>query len=141
MMRDLSIPVAGTIAAVIAVAIARGNVPLPRPDEGPSWHAGAGPLELRLQLRADGALVDLDDGTSYPDPDALLAGLPSDETERTVVALEAAPGVPLPRLTSVAAALRARCDVRIEQRDDETQTPQAEEDPESPAEETAEGAR
>jgi len=141
MMRDLWIPVAGTIAAVLAVAIARGTEPQPRPDGGPSWHGGAGPLELRLQLRDDGALVDLDDGTSFPSIDALLAVLPEDETERTVVALEAAAGVPIPRLHSVAAALGARCDVRIEQRDDETQSPhadrQAEEDPQGRDEEGA----
>jgi len=131
MPRDLWIPLAGTLAAIVAILVTRGGEPARSSLDGPSWHGDPGPIELRLRLEKDGSLHDLDGESRYVDVDQLLATLPENDTPRTAVALEAAAGVETQRLQSVAAALRARCDVRIESRDDQAKDlPGPEDNPE-----------
>jgi len=141
-IRILAIPVAGTVAALLAILAfhREREVPgpgvrppppfeLPTPDEpeGPDGmpegphpddvrpppEPSPQPRTYRLQLRADGVLVDLESGETFQDAAEALEMLAADEGVRNRVMLgNATPEVDEAALDAVVAALAERCDVR-----------------------------
>lgn len=148
MTRLLAIPVAGTVAALLAILAFHGEREAPKgagpalrepppfefptpddlPDDAddetvkdePEDEAGAPPLPpppkprtYRLQLRADGALVDMDSGESFKDAAEVLETLAADARVRhTVMVGNATPEVAEEAVDAVVKALSKRCEVR-----------------------------
>jgi len=128
MIRRLMIPVAGTIAALVAILLAhepRGTAPAPQippfdfPDapehSGPADEEEAPrppppePQEFQLELGADGALLDLESGDSFASPDEL--GEQLGDVRHTIV-ISNGEGVTEAALDAVLAQLRDRFQVR-----------------------------
>jgi hypothetical protein len=128
MIRRLMIPVAGTIAALVAIVLAHEPRGAPSAPEFPPFdfpdppeHAGPveeeepppaepppDPQEFQLELGSDGALLDLERGDSFASPDEI--GEQLGEVRHTLV-ISNGEGVTEAALDAVVAQLRDRFQV------------------------------
>ncbi len=130
MIRRLMIPVAGTVAALVVVLWAhapRGPAPKPPPFEIPDAPEPEEPVHeeppqtrtFKLELQADGTLLDLEEQDVFKSP-AAFAERRGDA--RHAVVLSAGEGVPAEALDAVVEELRKGFDVRKEAAEAERET-------------------
>ncbi len=128
-MRTLWIPVAGTIAALVAILLARGErgpanlAPppfsmtddadaAPEPPDLPPLPKGPETQEWRLILQPDGSFLTASGDESFADVEKLLERLAPTEAYRPRILLtNAAAEVTAEALDAAAEALAARCDL------------------------------
>lgn len=116
-MKTLWIPVAGTVAAALAVVVARATEEArrgpPRPplfEREPSPPPAPSPGHT-LVVERNGALFHRESAETFRTVEELLARLAPAGAPRPRVRVEAGPGAVPERVEEIAEALRERCDV------------------------------
>jgi len=116
-MKTLWIPVAGTLAAALAVVVARateearrGPPPPPLFDREPVPPSAPAPRHTLLVER-NGALFHKESAETFRSVEELLGRIAPPGARRPRVRVEAGPGVDAERVAEIAEALRERCDV------------------------------
>lgn len=129
MSRMILIPIVGTVAALIAIAVfhpererQRTSAPVPQvpqfeptePTPEPRLpEPPRRPTEWSFNVEADGALTETGSGQRYGSPADVLAQIAPEGAPSPKVVLGPAEGVTDEQLEQAAAALRERCDVRV----------------------------